>query len=74
MYGSSAASKEIPRYELQDEELDPRIASRLIQDELQLDGIPALNLASFVTTYMEKECEELMRDSEPSSRCLCKVT
>lgn len=42
---------------------DPRIAKRFIQDELALDGTPALNLASFVTTYQEPEAEELMRDS-----------
>ena len=43
---------------------DPRVAKRLIQDELALDGIPSLNLASFVTTYQEPEAEELMRDSQ----------
>ena len=88
------ARQEIPRYELNEEELDPRVAKRFIADELQLvrlvsvvlvhsgcdssgtdalrwgligvgqDGIPALNLASFVTTYQEPEAEELMRDSE----------
>jgi hypothetical protein len=46
------------------------------------DGIPALNLASFVSTYQEEEAEELMRDSEstlcwtvnigsPGFACLC---
>lgn len=28
-----------------------------------LDGNPRMNLASFVTTYMERECEELMQDA-----------
>lgn len=28
-----------------------------------LDGTPRMNLATFVTTYMEKECEELMMDA-----------
>lgn len=63
VYGSASARKGIPRYELADEELDPRIVKRFIADELQLDGTPALNLASFVTTYQEQEAEELMRDN-----------
>jgi glutamate decarboxylase len=30
---------------------------------LTLDGTPTLNLASFVTTYMEEEAEKLMVES-----------
>lgn len=33
------------------------------RDDLTLDGTPTLNLASFVTTYMEEEAEKLMVDS-----------
>ena len=32
----------------------------LQNDELMLDGNPRLNLASFVTTWMEPECDKLM--------------
>jgi len=32
----------------------------MIKDELDLDGRPNLNLASFVGTYMEREAEALM--------------
>lgn len=32
----------------------------MLKDELDLDGKPNLNLASFVGTYMEKEAEKLM--------------
>ena len=32
----------------------------MLKDELDLDGRPNLNLASFVGTYMEKEAEALM--------------
>jgi len=35
----------------------------MIKDDLSLDGNPMLNLASFVTTYMEKEVEDLMTES-----------
>jgi len=29
----------------------------------KLDGTPALNLASFVTTFMEDEAEQLMKEN-----------
>ena len=38
-------------------------AYQIISDELMLDGNPRLNLASFVTTWMEPECGKLMMDS-----------
>lgn len=34
-----------------------------IHDELQLDANPKLNLASFVTTSMEEECNKLIMES-----------
>ena len=33
---------------------------QMLKDELDLDGRPNLNLASFVGTYMEREAEALM--------------
>lgn len=36
VYGSASARKAIPRYEMAEEELDPRLAKRFIADELQL--------------------------------------
>jgi hypothetical protein len=43
-----------------DKEMPPSVAYRMIKDDLSLDGNPTLNLASFVTTYMEEEAEKLM--------------
>jgi len=40
--------------------LPKEIAYRMIKDDWTLDGTPTLNLASFVTTYMEEEAEKLM--------------
>lgn len=37
-----------------------KIAKQLIKDELSIEGIPILNLASFVTTWMEPEADELI--------------
>ncbi|XWS37522.1 hypothetical protein CRYUN_Cryun19dG0050400 [Craigia yunnanensis] len=38
-------------------------AYQVINDELMLDGNPRLNLASFVTTWMEPECDKLIMAS-----------
>ena len=38
-------------------------AYQIINDELMLDGNPRLNLASFVTTWMEPECDKLIQES-----------
>lgn len=63
VYGSTAARLPIPRFELGEEEMPARNAARFIHDELLLDGTPALNLASFVTTFMEPEVEALMLEN-----------
>lgn len=38
-------------------------AYQIVNDELMLDGNPRLNLASFVTTWMEPECDNLIMSS-----------
>lgn len=38
-------------------------ALRLVQDELELDGIPARNLATFVTVWMEPEAQQLIAEN-----------
>ena len=50
----------VPKYELQEEQMPADVAYRLIHDEMNLDGNPSLNLASFVTTWMEPEAEKLI--------------
>ncbi|GAA2329536.1 glutamate decarboxylase [Dactylosporangium salmoneum] len=53
----------IPRDQLPEGELDPPVAYQIVHDELLLDGNPRLNLASFVTTWMEPEADRLMAES-----------
>ena len=55
-------SCEIPRYQLADTGVLPRTALQIVRDELILDGNARLNLATFVTTWMEPEAEELMAE------------
>ncbi|KAH6621439.1 glutamate decarboxylase [Chaetomium sp. MPI-SDFR-AT-0129] len=63
VYGSRFAAQELPRHEIPEGEMPKDVAYRMIKDELSLDGNPMLNLASFVTTYMEEEAEKLMTES-----------
>lgn len=39
------------------------VAYQRIHDELKMDCDPKLNLASFVTTSMEEECDKLIMES-----------
>jgi len=62
-YGSRYFAKSVPKYEMPEEGMPARAAYQIIHDELNLDGNPALNLASFVTTWMEPEADKLIMES-----------
>lgn len=62
-YGSRYFKKSVPKYRMPDEGMPARAAYQIIHDELNLDGNPALNLASFVTTWMEPEADMLIMES-----------
>ncbi|MFB9832622.1 glutamate decarboxylase [Actinoallomurus acaciae] len=53
----------LPRHRLPDGPMPPSTAYQLIHDELMLDGNSRLNLATFVTTWMESEATALMAES-----------
>ena len=53
----------VPRNHLPAGEMQPRTAFQIIHDELMLDGNARLNLATFVTTWMEPEADLLMAES-----------
>ena len=55
--------KDMPALRLPDESLDPENAYRFIHDELMLDGSSRLNLATFVTTWMDPEAGQLMSET-----------
>ncbi|KAJ9100740.1 hypothetical protein QFC19_005479 [Naganishia cerealis] len=63
VYGSQYAAEELPRLEMNEESMPAEAAYQLVHDELQTDGSTSLNLASFVTTYMEPNAEKLMMES-----------
>ena len=78
----------IPALRLPEESMNPDAAYRFVHDELMLDGSSRLNLATFVTTWMDPEACRLMaetfdknmidKDEYPATaaieqRCVCMV-
>lgn len=87
-YTGRFAMAPVPALRLPDECMDAQAAYRFIHDELMLDGSSRLNLATFVTTWMDPEAEKLMtetfdknmidKDEYPATaaieqRCVCMV-
>ncbi|KAG6962572.1 hypothetical protein JG687_00007074 [Phytophthora cactorum] len=60
VYGHPLMCASLPADVFPQRSVPARVAHQLIKDELALDGNPKMNLASFVTTYMEPEAEDLM--------------
>jgi glutamate decarboxylase len=52
----------IPRHEIPESDMPAEVAYQVIHDELMLDGNARMNLATFVTTWMEPEAEKLMAE------------
>ncbi|OZD07098.1 glutamate decarboxylase [Rhodococcus sp. 06-235-1A] len=62
-YTGRLATNPVPALRLPEEQLDPDAAYRYIHDELMLDGSSRLNLATFVTTWMDPQAEKLMAET-----------
>jgi glutamate decarboxylase len=58
----SLETQTIPRHVLPDGEMPPDVAYQIIHDELMLDGNARLNVATFVSTWMEPQAEKLMAE------------
>jgi len=55
--------EELPKHRLGPHELPADVAYQVIHDELMLDGNARMNLATFVTTWMEPEARALMAET-----------
>ncbi len=62
-YAGRSFSHDIPKYRLPAEGVSADAAYQLVHDELNLDGNPALNLASFVTSWMEPQADRLASET-----------
>jgi glutamate decarboxylase len=63
IYGNRYLLEPAPDHKLPRTGMSAREAQGLIEEEVVLDGLPARNLATFVTTWMEPEADELIRQS-----------
>lgn len=62
-YAARLFADSIPKFDIPKQGTTAQVAYQLVHDELQLDGNPALNLASFVTSWMEPEADQLAKDT-----------
>ena len=62
-YGRREMTQPISKYKLPEQEMAPDSAYNIIHDELMLDGNARLNMATFVTTWMEPQAEKLMAEA-----------
>ncbi|HEX4838022.1 MAG TPA: glutamate decarboxylase [Solirubrobacteraceae bacterium] len=62
-YAGRCFSHEVPKYRLPKQGMSADAAYQLVHDELNLDGNPALNLASFVTSWMEPQADRLATET-----------
>ncbi len=62
-YSTRYFSDPVPKNDMPEKSMPANAAYQLVDDELNLDGNAALNLASFVTTWMEPEANKLIAEN-----------
>jgi len=62
-YGNAFLLSDAPDHKLPASGMSPSDALRLLEEELVLDGIPMRNLATFVTTWMEPEAQQVIAEN-----------
>jgi glutamate decarboxylase len=63
VYTRGGEATHAPRHSIPDTEMLPETAYQIVHDELMLDGNARLNLATFVTTWMEPQARVLMAET-----------
>ncbi|HEY7961401.1 MAG TPA: glutamate decarboxylase [Solirubrobacteraceae bacterium] len=66
-YAGRWFSHPVPKFRLPAQGMSAEAAYQLVHDELNLDGNPALNLASFVTCWMEPQAQTLALETLPKN-------
>jgi len=62
-YSQRYFREDVPKHEMPENSMPARAAYQLVHDELNLDGNPTLNMASFVTTWMEPEAHQIVEEN-----------
>ena len=63
LFGNRFATKEVPSREFPETGMTALDAMRLVSEDLALEGDPARNLATFVTTWMEPEAQRIIAEN-----------
>lgn len=63
LFGNRFATQDVPSRTFPDGGMTATDAFRLVSEELLIEGEPARNLATFVTTWMEPEAQRLIAES-----------
>ncbi|HEY8319469.1 MAG TPA: glutamate decarboxylase [Amnibacterium sp.] len=63
LFGNRFVTEEVPSKEFPVDGMTSVDAMRLVSEDLVLEGDPARNLATFVTTWMEPEAQRLIADN-----------
>jgi glutamate decarboxylase len=62
MFVRGGETASVPKHRLPAGPMDPETAHQIVHDHLMLDGNARLNLATFVTTWMEPQADRLMAE------------
>ena len=60
LFGNRFATQEVPSREFPETGIPAQDALRLVSEDLALEGDPARNLATFVTTWMEPQAQQII--------------
>ena len=60
---SRAGERDVPRYRLPDDSMEPATAYQVVHDEVMLDGNARMNLATFVGTWMDDHADRLAAET-----------
>jgi glutamate decarboxylase len=63
LFATGPLTTRAPKTHFPTAEHEPREIYQLVRDELMLDGVARMNLATFCTTWVEPEVRQLMADS-----------
>jgi glutamate decarboxylase len=63
MYARPGEASRAPRHKIPELETSPDTVYQFVRDELMLDGNARLNLATFVTTWMDDQARKLMSET-----------
>ena len=63
IFGTSEEARVAPKFEMPENSMPGEVAYQIIHDEAMLDGNSRLNLATFVTTWMDDYARRVMTEN-----------